>query len=296
MNKTNTDLDDLRREIDEIDESIHDLLMRRTSVAQKIGGIKGASPTLRPAREAEVLRRLVARHTGPFPKAQLVGIWREIMAAHLRLQGPFTVAVFAPDENPGYWGLARDQYGSHTPMMYCQSSGQVMREVAEERAAVGVLPYPEEEEEEPWWPLLLGSGKDNPQVIARLPFTGERDRRGAGLHALAVAKLTPEESGDDRSLLAFETADEISRARLHSTLATVDLPARFMATYRGGRQRTVWQHLIEVDGLVLATDERVGRFTDLLGDAAGQILALGAYATPLTAEDLGSGDGAGDGA
>lgn len=295
MDKTNTDLDDLRREIDEIDESIHDLLMRRTDVAQKIGGIKGAGPTLRPAREAVVLRRLVARHTGPFPKTQLVGIWREIMAAHLRLQGPFTVAVFAPDENPGYWGLARDQFGSHTPMMYCQSPGQVMREVAEDRAAVGVLPFPEEEEEEPWWPLLLGPGKDNPQVIARLPFTGERDRRGAGLHALAVAKLTPEETGDDRSLLAFETEDEISRARLHSDLAAADLPARFMAICRGGRQRTVWQHLIEVDGLVLASDERVGRFRDLLGDAAGQVLSLGAYATPLTAEDLGDGAGGGDG-
>ena len=295
MDKTNTDLDDLRREIDEIDEGIHDLLMRRTGVARRIGGIKGAGPSLRPAREAEVLRRLVARHTGPFPKTQLVGIWREIMAANLRLQGPFTVAVFAPDENPGYWKLARDQYGSHTPMMYCQSAGQVMREVAEDRAAVGVLPFPEEEEEAPWWPLLLGPGKDNPQVIARLPFAGEGDRRGAGLHALAVAKLTPEATGDDRSLLAFETADEISRARLHSDLAAADLPARFMATCRGGRRQTAWQHLIEIDGLVLATDERVGRFRDLLGDAAGQVLSLGAYATPLTAEDLGSGGAAGDG-
>ena len=295
MDKTNTDLDDLRREIDEIDESIHDLLMRRTDVARRIGGIKGTGPSLRPAREAVVLRRLVARHAGPFPKTQLVGIWREIMAANLRLQGPFTVAVFAPDENPGYWRLARDQYGSHTPMMYCQSPGQVMREVAEDRAAVGILPYPEEEEEEPWWPLLLGPGKDNPQVIARLPFADERDRRGAGLHALAVAKLTPEATGDDRSLLAFETADEISRARLHSDLAAADLPARFMATCRGGRRQTAWQHLIEIDGLVLATDERVGRFRDLLGDAAGQVLSLGAYATPLTAEDLGSGGAAGDG-
>ncbi|MCH7635598.1 MAG: hypothetical protein IIA36_13060, partial [Proteobacteria bacterium] len=132
-------------------------------------------------------------------------------------------------------------------------------------------------------------------VIARLPFTGERDRRGAGLHALAVAKLTPEETGDDRSLLAFETEDEISRARLHSDLAAADLPARFMAIYRGGRQRTVWQHLIEVDGLVLASDKRVGRFRELLGDAAGQVLSLGAYATPLTAEDLGPDAGGGDG-
>src|SRR3972149_6995143 len=34
-------IDDLRRQIDEIDNALHDLLMRRTEVAVEIGAVKG---------------------------------------------------------------------------------------------------------------------------------------------------------------------------------------------------------------------------------------------------------------
>ena len=61
-------LDDLRREIDHIDDTIHDLLMRRAAVVERVGIVKGqmeaaegqangapaqAPIYLRPAREAE---------------------------------------------------------------------------------------------------------------------------------------------------------------------------------------------------------------------------------------------------
>ena len=36
-------LDDLRREIDDIDAALHDLLMRRTELVQRIGAAKGDS-------------------------------------------------------------------------------------------------------------------------------------------------------------------------------------------------------------------------------------------------------------
>ncbi|MGH6962751.1 MAG: chorismate mutase, partial [Dongiaceae bacterium] len=60
-------IDDLRRQIDEIDRSLHDLLMRRSDVAAQIGALKNnggnrqAGGFFRPGREAAVLRRLVQR-------------------------------------------------------------------------------------------------------------------------------------------------------------------------------------------------------------------------------------------
>ena len=35
---------------------------------------------LRPGREALILRRLVARHRGPFSRAVLVRLWRELIS------------------------------------------------------------------------------------------------------------------------------------------------------------------------------------------------------------------------
>ena len=82
----------LRRQIDEIDDQIHDLLMQRTEVAGKIGAQKGRGRgPMRPGREATVLRRLVARHRGGLPRALIVRIWREIFSANIALQGDLAV-------------------------------------------------------------------------------------------------------------------------------------------------------------------------------------------------------------
>src|SRR3546814_11677568 len=62
MSSSRTALDDLRRQVDEIDDAIHDLLMRRAKLGESIGLVKGdGRATLRPEREAQILRRLASR-------------------------------------------------------------------------------------------------------------------------------------------------------------------------------------------------------------------------------------------
>ena len=113
----------LRAEIDAVDSQLHDLLMRRTDLAVQVGEVKarvqplGGTPAdgskfIRPAREALILRRLVARHQGKLPKAVIVRMWREMISALLQVEGPFVVAVQAPKGDTALWDLARDHYGS----------------------------------------------------------------------------------------------------------------------------------------------------------------------------------------
>ena len=87
MSAAQNPLSELRRQIDEIDTALHDLIMRRTEVVQKIAAVKGSNGGAfhLPGREAEVMRRLVRRHQGAFPKAALVRIWRELISALIRL-------------------------------------------------------------------------------------------------------------------------------------------------------------------------------------------------------------------
>ena len=101
MSAAKTSLEDLRHGIDEIDDALHDLLMRRTEVVKQVLAIEGdGGSRIRPGREAQVLRRLVARHRGAFPKPVVARIWRDIVAALTTLQGPFVVAVHAPAGGP----------------------------------------------------------------------------------------------------------------------------------------------------------------------------------------------------
>src|SRR5262249_5120954 len=135
-------LDDLRREIDEIDDEMHDLLMRRTTLVEAIGAVKKSDgvPAIRPGREAKILRRLIARHAGKFPRAPSVRIGREILSGTTRIQVDFAVAVHVPESAPGLWDVARDHYGSLTPMTAFSTASQVLRAVTEGGASVGVLP------------------------------------------------------------------------------------------------------------------------------------------------------------
>ena len=106
-------------------------IRRRAEIVGAVAASKreGKLPAFQPGREAQIIRRLAGRHHGAFPVATLVRMWREMLSATVRLQSPFAVAVFAPVESQGFWDLARDHYGSHTPMLAYRSIGQVIRAV-----------------------------------------------------------------------------------------------------------------------------------------------------------------------
>src|ERR1700751_4467174 len=139
MPVTPSDLKGLRRRLDEIDDKLQDLLIERAQIVSLVAASKkdGNRPAYQPAREAEIVRRLVRRDPGAPPLATLVRMWREMLAATVRLQSPFSVAVFAPAGRPGIWDLARDHYGSHTPMSVYDTLGQGIRAVAGGTASGG---------------------------------------------------------------------------------------------------------------------------------------------------------------
>ena len=282
MTPSPSDLADLRRRLDEIDDKLHDLLIRRAEIVGAVAASKreGKLPAFQPGREAQIIRRLVGRHHGAFPVATLVRMWREMLSATVRLQSPFAVAVFAPIEAQGFWDLARDHYGSHTPMAAYRSIGQVIRAVTEGQASLGVLPMPQEGELDPWWRHLLSKDEDAPRVVARLPFGARGNARGDGVDALAIGRGVQQETGRDRVLLAAESSADISRDRIFRTLASLGLVCTFFASYEHAGSAT---SLIEIEGFVLITDPRLDSFRTQLGSELHRLLPFGGYAVPLSA-------------
>jgi chorismate mutase len=283
MLPTRLDLAELRRRLDEIDDRLHDLLIERAEIVSAVAASKRVSnlATFQPGREAQIIRRLVDRHHGEFPTATLVRMWREMLAATVRLQSPFAVAVYAPIEAQAFWDLARDHYGSHTPMAAYGSIGQVIRAVSEGRASVGVLPMPQEGEADPWWRHLLSKDEDAPRVIARLPFGARGNARSNGADALAIGRGVQQETGRDRVLLAAESSADISRGRILRTLSSVGLACTFFASYEHAGSAL---NLIEIEGFVLISDPRLESFRLQLGGALHRLLPFGGYAIPLAAE------------
>ncbi|MEZ5501177.1 MAG: prephenate dehydratase [Halioglobus sp.] len=105
------DLEQVRADIDAIDQDIQALLNRRAECAQRVAAIKLAEVAqahargetaaevvfYRPEREAQVLERIIRRNTGPLDGASVAHIFREIMSACLALEKPLQVAYLGPE-------------------------------------------------------------------------------------------------------------------------------------------------------------------------------------------------------
>ena len=278
-------LNELRDEIDIIDESLHDLIMRRAAVVTRIKEAKQNSggAIFWPGREAEVLRRLIKRHHGNFPRGAIVQIWRELISTFVSMQGEFKIAVWLGDDL-NFWNIARDHFGSQMLFTRHSTPCSVLQAVVDGAASAGIVPLPQSDED-PWW-ALLGCENDGRQVriCGRLPFLSGGDMRGGKSGALLVADLAPVETGEDGSYLIIETCNPISRSRLmelmtsegFAPMTVISVPNTFKAATREA-------FLIEVDGFVGIKDRRLEKLLDD-NTEFDIVRAVGAYPKPLDAE------------
>jgi len=292
MSEASASLDDLRRQIDEIDRVLHDQLVRRCDLVLRIGALKDAVAKTpgsnrvhyRPAREASMLRGMLQRHRGPLPKPSLVRIWQEIIAASLQMEAPLTVAVHRPDAGSfGLWDLARINFGGITRFVPHETTQQVLGAVIDGEASVGVLPLPEQGNAEQWWRRLMTTDRKVPRVVARLPFgaTGAE-----GMQAFVVAPIQPEPTGRDLSLIAIETRGEVSRAGFANAFRAENLEPVFLVSGLASGEGD-YLHLLELPTFLSADDGRIARVAGTLERELKQIWLLGCYAEPLNAAELG---------
>lgn len=273
-----TDLASLRAELDRLDDSIHDLLIGRGEIVQRVATTKPPGVVaLRPGREAAILRRLLTRHHGALPPQSIVRIWRELLAATTTMQGRFAIAVCDTDPARAFTQLAREHFGALTPLTSHRSPAQSIAEVSAGRASLAVLPLPSDTEplSEAWWTALLQKDEPRIHIIARLPFYRPRPEGAPAVQALVIAAIAPDPSGDDRTLLGLELDPDMSRARLANSLAAADIGHGGIILRRDPNGPAL--ALIEVSGLVAEQDPRLAR----ISAAARPPVVLGGYAVPI---------------
>jgi len=281
-------LEDLRREIDEIDDALHDLLIRRAEVSHAIAKVKQPAadngngalvPALRPAREAAILRRLLARHRGDLPPQVLVRIWREIIAASLSVQSKFQLHVYAAETQPGFADLAHAHFGSLTPIRSHTRPSLVVHACSEEPNSLGIVPLPRIEEPGPaWWAQLAPAGEKGPRVVAKLPFVQDGED---ALSAYAIGTVEQEPSGDDTTLLLLEIVPGVSRTTLQSFLKSAGLKGRLIAAGRLQEKNVPDEILVEVDGFIGKDDPRLAKLAKEAEEAIARVAPIGGFANPI---------------
>jgi chorismate mutase len=273
-------LADLRAELDRLDDGIHDLLMQRAGVVARVAEVGGKGRVaLRPGREAEIIRRLLRRHSGKLPRRVLPRLWRELLAATTSMQQNHVITVCETDPGGVTVQCAREHFGALTPLRVHGSPPQAIAEVSAGNATAAVLPMPTEEELSPWWTALLHRDEPRIHVVARLPFWAPRPEGAPQVQALVVAAVAPDPSSRDRSLIGVELPPDTSRARLTAAMVAAGFSPGTIILRRDQSSQTA-QALVDVEGYVADDDSRLSALTDLQRPP----VVLGAYAVPVDGE------------
>ena len=181
-------LADLRREIDRIDEAMHGLLMERGEIIDRLIAAKQTQETgsaFRPAREAEMMRRLVDRHKGILPLDTAESIWRVIISTFTYVQAPFSVHADLSAGDAAMRDSARFHFGFTVPFVPHMGAASVVAAVSDSEGDLGLVPAFGMAGAGAWWSAL--EFDTAPKVIARLPFV-ERADHPAGVPVFVVSR------------------------------------------------------------------------------------------------------------
>ncbi len=173
-------LGDLRKEIDRIDETMHGLLMERGEIIGRLIATKKTAESgsaFRPAREADMMRRLVQRHHGILPLDTAESIWRVIISTFTHVQAPFSVHADLSAGDALMRDSARFHFGFTVPFVPHLGAASVVAAVSESKGDLGLAPAFAAPNAGAWWTAL--EFESAPKVIARLPFIDRADHPAA---------------------------------------------------------------------------------------------------------------------
>lgn len=137
-------LDDIRRDIDRVDDQLLGLLNERATLVHKVGEIKkGAGLEFyAPEREGALLQNLSRKNAaigGLLPAESVRAIYREIMSAALALETNLVIAYLGP---PGTWThqASIQKFGHSVDYLPMPNFADVFDAVARKHADYGVVP------------------------------------------------------------------------------------------------------------------------------------------------------------
>ena len=134
-------LDDLRNQIDSVDEKILDALNERARLAIEVGKIKQSTNSVYyvPEREKAVFEKLAKLNKGPLSDTDTKHIYREVISAIRALEKPTTVAFLGPRHT--FSELAAHRiFGATSEVHPMPTLSDIFTEVEREHVDYGVVP------------------------------------------------------------------------------------------------------------------------------------------------------------
>ena len=228
------------------------VLTREVAAAKHAAG-DGGKFALRPAREAQVLRRLIATEREAATRGLIVGVWRELMGDSLYQQSNFQISMWGAKSPAKVAELARLRFGSSPPMYSVDQPEQAIAS-AKSTGGVAVLAL---SREHAWWARLLLD--PSLSIFAILPCVSQ----WGSASAMAVALVAAEPSGEGDETLWVTDSPKYAY-EIETAMSQDGVAARLVTEANGLK-------LFALSGFYQANDDRLARAPGSLTGVVGVV-------------------------
>lgn len=232
-----------RAKIDGVDSALLGLIGERSEAVAALAVAKDPSGSpLRPAREAALLRRLLAQAPSGVEPDTLIWVWRGLIASSIRKQKPIEVIAAGGHDAVRHLELARLHFGPGAKITRDSDVRSALSRVAaaEAKDVAAVTPWPGSSGPGMWWPALTEGRFQGLSVVAMLPMRGEPE---AAL-VTTGAPLEPSGANDHTLIVGFD-----QRFRLDKALAEAGVQGKLLA-------RANASVLVQAEGFVSPHEDR----------------------------------------
>ena len=134
-------LDELREQIDTLDDTLLKLYNERMELVHQVGELKNTTgaPIYRPEREQAILNRLKSQNDGKLTDAAIDALFLEMFAVARNLELPEAIAYLGPEASFTHQA-AESKFGALSAYFPISTIKGVFREVSNGKAKFGVIP------------------------------------------------------------------------------------------------------------------------------------------------------------
>ena len=247
-NEYSEKLDKCRAQIDKIDDEILNLLKKRIEIVKDVKEIKsqnGEGFFVKSAREADMIKILMAKSGADLPKSAIASIWRKIITSSNILEQPLKIALHNQNHIADYKYILREYYADFVPIISHDSAQNVMMEIEKNQAQIAAFFLPKNDEDAcgNWW-INLASGNNDAKIFAKLPLLNDENSP----NLVVLAKKMPEKSQKDITLLCVETSSEVSKSQLIAVMKECSIGGNIIKSSRMKSVENALFYLIEAHG------------------------------------------------
>ena len=209
--KPKNPLQNIRNKIDIIDNKIHDLLIERAEIVEKVveekRKYKEANLVVyRPSREHEILVRIIQRHKGNLSEKSLINIWRNLISSYINMQAELTLNFSSTLDK-----IVNNHFGGDIKKEKTTTAIEAMKKLNENKVNITVLPYPNTHND--WWAkfksfeniFVIGSISENYIGVPQALILGKQNFEYADKNiVLSLLEIQSKDQKRYNSLLLLE--------------------------------------------------------------------------------------------